>query len=596
VRSSAAALALAAAVLTIPAGRSHAAEIARDGRASLVVVLPSDTTAEQLTASRELVDYLSRVTSAHYRIVDERSAEAGGPAIRIASAADLAAEEWRIEIGRRDVRLSGGEPRGLLYAVYHFLEDRVGVRWWTPYEEFVPARPDLRLEPGVWQGRPAFRYRDIQGVSAPPRFFARSRINGHFSRLSADHGGRIAYGPPQQVHDFLDYVPPRQFFRTHPEYYALVDGERRVGDAQLCLTNHGLQALIAGRLRGFVEQARQEARALGEPAPLLFNISPEDWGGACTCPVCAASAARAGSESGPLLEMINAVAEAVQPDYPEIRIDTLAYYHTFRPPRGVRPRHNVVVRLAGLQYRDYARGARHPANEVYRRAVEEWAHISPTLRIWDYNVNFGDDGDLPLDNLDYLADDYRFYREQGIDGLFVQHEFAVGGDLHDLKLYVTVRLLENPDRDTEQLVRGFTDGYYGAAAVPIRRYLALRRAAFAATPGSIRAMAPAADYVWLDADFFREAQVLFERAERAVADAPELLRRVRHARLSLDRAQLSRLPASAGDPATLAARYRATYAEQVRMRLPAYRREDALAGVDADIERWLGQAYIMPRP
>ena len=40
--------------------------------------------------------------------------------------------------------IAGGRPRGVLYGVYHFLEDVVGVRWLSPVAEYVPSRPQLR--------------------------------------------------------------------------------------------------------------------------------------------------------------------------------------------------------------------------------------------------------------------------------------------------------------------------------------------------------------------------------------------------------------------------------------------------------------------
>jgi hypothetical protein len=32
-----------------------------------------------------------------------------------------------------------------LYAVYSFLQDVVGVRWWTPVDTFIPNKPTLAV-------------------------------------------------------------------------------------------------------------------------------------------------------------------------------------------------------------------------------------------------------------------------------------------------------------------------------------------------------------------------------------------------------------------------------------------------------------------
>ena len=45
------------------------------------------------------------------------------------------------------------------------------------------------------------------------------------------------------------------------------------------------------------------------------------------------------------LVLVNAVAEAVAKKYPHVTVDTLAYLETSRPPKHIRPRANVAIRL-----------------------------------------------------------------------------------------------------------------------------------------------------------------------------------------------------------------------------------------------------------
>ena len=51
-------------------------------------------------------------------------------------------EEWCVKSFGRNVALVGGGTRGTLYAVYHFLEDECGVRWWMDGDEDVPPSQD----------------------------------------------------------------------------------------------------------------------------------------------------------------------------------------------------------------------------------------------------------------------------------------------------------------------------------------------------------------------------------------------------------------------------------------------------------------------
>jgi hypothetical protein len=229
------------AVLCATLGATHARagrslELAAEGRALVPILLADEAIPAERTAARELAIYLSQVTSAEFEIrVEGESVPASpavfvGPTVFAAEAgvecAAMGPEEWHLLAASEGLILCGGRPRGTLYAVYRFLEKIVGVRWWTPHEESVPRRDRLRVARLDQRGRPAFAYRDIHGLDDPGPFFARHRINGHFSRLGPEHGGAERYGPPRQVHNFHVYVPPEEWFTTHPEFFSEIAGLR----------------------------------------------------------------------------------------------------------------------------------------------------------------------------------------------------------------------------------------------------------------------------------------------------------------------------------------------------------------------------------
>ena len=110
-------------------------------------------------------------------------------------------------------------------------------------------------------------------------------------------------------------------------------------------------------------------------------------------------------------------------------------------------------------------------------------------------------------------------------------------------------------------------------------------------------------YTYLDASFVAQAQGIFDRAERRVEGDPVLQRRVRHARLSLDRATLVLWPdlrrEIAGKAArngrgvkleTVVDRYRRTWSEQIDLRLDRPYREHALREVEREIAFRLAEA------
>jgi hypothetical protein len=298
---------------------------------------------------------------------------------------------------------------------------------------------------------------------------------------------------------------------------------------------------------------------------------------------------------------INRLARRIAKDYPDVYLDTLAYTHTFRPPRDLRLASNVVLRLTALQYRDYAKPVTHPANREYRMAIDGWGRMTDHLRIWDYTVTFGQRANnLPLPNLSVVAADFRYYLDHGVEGLFVQHDHPVLSDMRDLKLWIVLKLAEDPTRELDELVVDFTDGFYGPAAQTIRKYLTLLERAAEQRPAAIRFHVNYEQYRYLEPKIIRRSQALFDLAELRVEGDAVLLRRLRHARLSLDRATLlrwdpklaetGRSSARRGpaiDPLVVAERYRDTAFEQIEIRIHPARRDGKRKRVNREIKKLL---------
>ena len=105
-----------------------------------------------------------------------------------------------------------------------------------------------------------------------------------------------------------------------------------------------------------------------------------------------------------------------------------------------------------------------------------------------------------------------------------------------------MKLEEDPYQNYQALVRTFTDGFYGPAGPMIREYLAKLEAASAARPSFLGMGGSPLAAQYLDMDFLRQAEAIFDRAETACKGDPVLLKRVRHARLPVDRAVLVLFP------------------------------------------------------
>jgi hypothetical protein len=237
------------------------------------------------------------------------------------------------------------------------------------------------------------------------------------------------------------------------------------------------------------------------------------------------------------------VAEEIEKDYPDLLVETLAYSYTRQAPKRVRPRRNVVIRLCSIEcsyIQPLETGAQ---NATFRHDIETWSAIAPKLYIWDYVTNFANYL-LPHPNLRVLAPNIRTFVKHHAVGLFEQGDAgSTVGDFVRLRAWLIAHLLWDPARDENALIDEFLQGYYGAAAPYLRRYLDLRQDVAEASGVYLRCYHHDTSD-WLSQEALEKATALYDQALKAVAADPLLSERVRRERLSLDLVWIQRHQAS----------------------------------------------------
>ena len=412
------------------------------------------------------------------------------------------------------------------------------MHWWNPWEESVPKKPSLTVGALNLRDAPVFGYRDIHMLYGNDggRFAARMRINRDGdAAIEPRYGGSLSYGPPFPQHTFSLYFPPKEYFGRHPEWFSLVNGERSGADTQLCLTNDELRRAFLAKLVANIERSQAQAKAANLPTPTVFGVSQNDNQTPCQCDRCQALARSENSEAGPLLDFVNFLAHGIRDKYPGVKIDTLAYQYTQQPPATIKPRENVIIRLCDTES-DPTRTITDPVNRPFRDRLAAWSRITKNLRIWYYAVTYLPPTGLPLPTQRTYQPNYQFYASRNVEGVFNEHEFPVLADMRDLKVWMMAKLLEDPDADAGRLEDTFLTGFYGPAAPMLRKYLAGLGREAKATGARTDWMVSTGKLNYLNAGFVSSAQALFDQAEQAVGSDQVLLRRVRHARLPLDRA------------------------------------------------------------
>jgi hypothetical protein len=507
-----------------------AVPIALDGKAVAQIVLGEENSQAKF-AARELAKTLEAITGAKIETVAPGQADAKSIIYlgRSKSAAEafpnvdfdqLASEEILIESGEGKLLLAGGGERGNLYAVNRFLQERCGVRWWTPWASEIPKNPNLSIGQVNTRYRPPFELREPFWMPAfNPLWAERNTCNGQSAHIPEEMGGCIHY--KGFVHTFYPMVPPEKYFKEHPEWYSLINGKRTHDHAQLCLTNPKLRAFMVQR----VKEALRES-----PDARIISISQNDWYGACQCDACKAVDEREGSHSGTMLEFANYIGAHIEEEFPSVAVDTLAYQYTRKPPKTIRPRKNVIVRLCSIEC-NFREPLDSPANAAFADDIKGWSAITDRLYVWDYTTDFAHYVQ-PHPNWFVLGPNIRFFAAHHVKGVFEQGAYqSHGSEMAEMRAWVLAQLLWNPRQDDRALIREFLRGYYGKeAAAPIYSYLELMHAAAA---GHNLTCYSDVNAPFLNYEHLAPAEKLWAEAEAAVKDEPELLTRVRVAHLPL---------------------------------------------------------------
>ncbi len=414
--------------------------------------------------------------------------------------------------------LWGGKQRGTMYGVMTFLERELGCRWYSPRVSVVPRKEKYSFVRLQHSESPGIRVRnDFYYEAFEPIWAARNKVNGAMG-FRQQPGGVECYW---SVHTFYPLMPPEEFFAAHPEYYSLIDGKRTCDHAQLCLTNPDVLRIITERIKKRMRES---------PEYLIYSVSQNDWRNPCQCENCQAIAQREESESGPLVWFINQVAENVEKEFPNKFIGTLAYQYTRKPPKTLRPRQNVVIRLCSIECCFAHDFLTCPENQSFLSDLKGWAAISPHLYIWDYVVNFSH-YIMPYPNFRVLQSNIKTFRDNKAIGIMEQAAYqSRGGEFAELRAYVISKLLWNPECDVEQVIDDFMYGYYGRAGQQVRAYFDLLHGQLRADTHIHLGLTPD-DKLFSD-EFVQQAEAIFDQAE-AVADNEEIRRRVEMARLPI---------------------------------------------------------------
>lgn len=333
--------------------------------------------------------------------------------------------------------ISGGEEelRGTLYGVYEFLESYIGWRFFTADTEVVLPSEKIILEDGLEDRQvPQFEFREM---FTKPYFSAdiaaKRRCNfAENHGFTEKQGGGFVYAG---------------FVHTISVLAEVGDGVSE----QPCLSDETIYQTVLKNVR---------AKLAANPDAKIISVSQNDTDKYCTCASCAAKDATAGgTPMGSLLHFVNRIARDIADEYPDVLVDTLAYWYTRKPPVGITVEDNVVIRLCSLEVcRNHALNDPNCSENVaFMQDFENWTKICDKLYVWDY-VGGHIYPTAPFPDVDILRENLKVYASMGVTGFFEEGWlYSNTTQFEDLKAYLISELLWDPTMDEETYQRHITE-------------------------------------------------------------------------------------------------------------------------------------------
>lgn len=507
------------------------------------VVTSANPALTEVTAAKELESYLAKC--AESIIVDGdviRSIHIGDSEAAVKAGIlrkNMDDDSFVIKKIGNDIIINGGGTRGVLYGTFDFIERILDVRFFTPACTYVPEKKIIKVDCVDKEFKFIFALRDIYiGKAYNPDggyyAIARGMSRGGDIPFDKKFGGSFDYGPPYSCHTFDRYLPAKEYMKKYPHFFSLRNGERYGGQhtGQLCLTNPELREFFTKLVLDNIKKTTAEYIAKGMQPPLIYDVSHNDNSRYCMCPDCSALAAKE-RQSGVMIDFVNYIAERVAKVYPEIKLQFFAYQYNAEPPKTIKARDNVIVRICNTGSNQITGAAN---DKVYSEFFKRWKDFAKHVYIWDYAITYGDMNGGPYPSEFYIPSAYKFYADNNVKGIFCESESPASSDMWELKYYLLTCYAKDPTRtDYEELVSDFYAKYYGAAAKHVFAYRKILHEAAVRKKAVIGWFASGVDFSYIDLETNLKMQTELDKARAAVAGNAELTYRVNRAGLGIDR-------------------------------------------------------------
>ncbi len=241
-------------------------------------------------------------------------------------------------------------------------------------------------------------------------------------------------------HNFNYWIPGSKYGKTHPEFFAEINGKRinptTTGNTlllseQICTTNPELRREIVKNMLDYCDT---------HPEVKTIALNPNDGFGWCECPKCSkfydvnqkgeaySVSAHVYKANRIFHDMVQAISTAVHARRPDINVSFFAYINYTTPADGFTLEPGSVVHFA-----PYWRCINHdiydpdcPVNSRYAEDINAWERVKNggEINIYEYYMGVNFYLSLPMVHFEEMFREMQFYAQHHVDGILTQFHIS----------------------------------------------------------------------------------------------------------------------------------------------------------------------------
>jgi hypothetical protein len=421
------------------------------GETDYQVILPVQAS-EALTSTAELIREAFAANGMELSIVSEDRDDPDRPGIYLGNTEFARTQgiqpsqfqEWGylLKVAGKDLIITGtnqGHRLGVVKGVCDFLREHAGVRFLYPGRtgtEFL-STPVIAVPVDLNLSKTPVLIFNQSGNTYPEEWLY-NIANNHFPAGFRFPG-----------HMWEKAIPYEEYYHTHPEYFALIDGKRfhRENYEQYCISNPAVKDLIVQYL---INQADEGAEIVYLGQPDAFRP--------CQCEECFKLYGTGDDWDEKVWLFHRDIAEQLMKDRSEVKVIILSYQATTHPPRSFnRFPDNTMIMLS----------------HTYDEALEEWSKCEVPSGFTAYMEQFGSHfftTYLPKRDPVWLAAQAKRFCKYHVTGLKPDAGTYCYG-LEGPAFYVWGRMFDDPENNkTADLIEEFIQAAFAEAAGPMRKF------------------------------------------------------------------------------------------------------------------------------